>query len=136
MPTFNRILLLGHLGDDPEVRPTGSGRTLTKLRLATNHRWRDDRDEWQEETDWHSVVLFGPAAERVQRRARKGDLVLVEGRLRMRIWKADDGSRRQSPEVQARRVQVLGRFLPTAGLEEGAGQRGADGPAGDEDIPF
>ncbi len=131
MPSFNRITLLGHLGAEPESRPTSVGRVMTRLRLATNHSWRDDREEWKEETDWHRIVTFGPAAERVQQRAHKGDLLLVEGRLRMRTWKADDGSKRLSPEVVASRIQILGRLSSQDG-----GRATAPPDSLDEDVPF
>jgi len=131
MPSYNRITLLGHLGAEPESRPTSIGRAMTRLRLATNHSWRGEQDEWKEETDWHRIVTFGPAAERVQGRAHKGDLVLVEGRLRMRVWQADDGSKRTSPEVVASRVQVLGRVQSSEG-----GHPPTSTDSLDDDVPF
>ena len=131
MPSFNHITLLGHLGAEPEDRTTPSGRAMAHLRLATNHSWRDRNDEWQEETDWHRVVVFGPAAERLRGRASKGDLVLVDGRLRMDRWTMEDGTRRTTAEVRARSVRVLGRpRLATNETVPGGGGASAD------DIPF
>ncbi len=148
MPSFNHITLLGHLGGDPELRTTVNGRALTRMRLATTHSWRDDNNEWQEQTDWHTVVLFGPAAERVHGRAHKGDLLLVDGRMRMREWTTDDGLRRTTPEVRARRVRVLGRQqvvpgglgtdVSPAGLPAGAPPGPPQGQPStpEDDIPF
>ena len=142
MPTLNHITLLGHLGADPEARFTQSGKPIVRLRLATNRRWRNGSDEWQEETDWHNVVTFGDLAERTRQRVAKGDLVLVDGRLQHRTWKADDGTPRSRSEVVARTVQALGRRLQAGASVDGAGDADS-GPAqgdgsgsGDDDVPF
>ena len=132
MSSYNRVVLMGHVGGAPDVRVTTAGRPLVKFGLATNRAWKGPDDAWREETDWHKIVVFNPLADRLQGRIARGDLVFVEGRLRRRTWKGDDGSPRSTTEVVADRVRVLGRLMPRNGASEPV-----DGPASvDADIPF
>jgi len=138
MPSFNRTILLGHLGHDPEVRHTQKGQAVTNFRIATTRRWKDAAGERKESTEWHRVVLFGKQAEIFGDRAVKGALIQVEGSLQTRDWTDRDGNKRFTTEVIARLVQVLGkREQPVAeppASEEPPAPQEAEVP--EDDIPF
>jgi single-strand DNA-binding protein len=142
---------MGHIGNEPDVRFTAAGRPVVKISVATNHSFKTADNEWKEETDWHKIVVFGPAADRLRDRLTKGDLVLVEGRLKRNKWKAEDGTDRSTIEVVARMVRVLGRLARSEGPMEplfdeqegangGSPSFGADPGRGagskEADIPF
>ncbi|ELY7525865.1 single-stranded DNA-binding protein [Cronobacter sakazakii] len=96
----NRVILLGHLGQDPEVRYMPNGGAVTTLRLATSESWRDKQTgEMKEVTEWHSVVLYGKLAEVAGEYLRKGSQVYIEGQLRTRKWQDQSGQDRYSTEV-------------------------------------
>jgi len=125
----NKVILVGHLGADPDMRHTQGGAGVCELRVATNETWNDKAGQRQERTEWHRVVVWGKLAELCSKFLSKGRLVYVEGRLRTRSWDDKDGNKRYSTEVIASDVQFLG------GREGGAG-RGArdDGPPPDADF--
>ncbi|ELY2714513.1 single-stranded DNA-binding protein [Cronobacter sakazakii] len=96
----NRVILLGHLGQDPEVRYMPNGGAVTSLRLATSESWRDKQTgEMKEVTEWHSVVLYGKLAEVAGEYLRKGSQIYIEGQLRTRKWQDQIGQDRYSTEV-------------------------------------
>jgi single-strand DNA-binding protein len=139
MPSFNRVILLGHLGHEPEVRHTQKGQAVTNFRIATTRRWKDATSgERKESTEWHRIVLFGKQAEVFGDRAVKGALIQVEGSLQTREWTDRDGNKRYTTEVSARLVQVLGkREQPVAeppAAEEPPAPQEAEVP--EDDIPF
>jgi single-strand DNA-binding protein len=101
---------MGHVGGLPDARTTAKGTSLLKLSVATNRNIKLGDNEWREETDWHNVVLFGPLAERQGERIRKGDLVLVEGRMHQSKWTNEKGEPRSKVEVIGQLVRVLGRL--------------------------
>lgn len=104
----NKVILIGNLGQDPEVRYTPSGNPVGNLRLATTDSWMDRQSgQRQERTEWHSVVLFNKLAEIAQQYVRKGSKVYIEGRLQTRKWKAQDGQDRYSTEIVANDMQML-----------------------------
>ncbi len=110
MPSFNRVILLGHLGHEPEVRRTQKGLAVTNFRIATTRYWKDAASaERREATGWHRIVLFGEQAESFGDRAVKGAVVLVEGSLQTREWTDREGNKRHTTEILARLVQVLGK---------------------------
>ena len=84
--SLNKCMIIGNLGRDPEMRYTPSGQAVTQFTVATNRRWRDQQGEWQEETEWFRVVVWGQQAERAAERLRKGNKVYVEGRIQTRQW--------------------------------------------------
>lgn len=106
--TVNKVILIGNLGQDPELRSTGSGTPVLNLRIATSARVRDGQGGWQDQTEWHSVVVFGRTAENVARFKRKGDSVYIEGRLQTRKWQDRTGQDKWSTEVVANDVRFLG----------------------------
>ena len=139
---YQRIILAGNLGGDPEMRYLPSGQAVTNFSLATNRRWNDPQTGQQrDETVWWRVSVFGPQAEACNQYLQKGRQALVEGRVRPdergnpRIWTAQDGTARASFEVTAERVQFLGGRAETGG----PGFQGPEADAGDveaDEIPF
>lgn len=130
---FNQVKFIGNLGRDPEMRYLPSGKAVTDISVACNREWTNDAGEKVKETTWYRVSVFGKQAESVNQYKHKGDLVLVEGRLRPdmetggpRIWTGNDGAPRASYEVIANRVV----FLPSSG---GNGDSYTPPPVEDED---
>lgn len=107
MAGFNRVLLIGNLGKDPEVRHTQSGATIGNLRLGVTER-RKEGDEYKDHTEWVTVVCFGKTAENAQKYLQKGRQVFIEGRLQTRTWEDKTGQTRYSTEVVASLVQFIG----------------------------
>jgi single-strand DNA-binding protein len=99
--SLNRCTIIGNLGADPELKYTTSGQGVANFGVATNRRWKDKHDEWQEETEWFRVVLWGDAAERAADQLRKGHRVYVEGRMQTRSWEDRDGGKRYTTELIA-----------------------------------
>jgi single-strand DNA-binding protein len=123
----NKVILVGHLGADPEMRYTQGGAGVCELRVATNETWNDKNGQRQERTEWHRVVVWGKLAELCSKFLSKGRLVYVEGRLRTRSWDDKDGNKRYTTEVIASDVQFLG------GRDGGAGRGARDeGPSPDD----
>ena len=113
--TLNKMMIIGNLGADPELRYTPSGKAVAELRVAVNDRSRGPDGEWQEETQWFRVELWDQAAERAAERLRKGHKVFAEGALRAREWEGKDGQKRTSLEIRFARVQSLERRDPSEG---------------------
>jgi single-strand DNA-binding protein len=113
--TLNKMMIIGNLGADPELRYTPSGKAVAELRVAVNDRSRGPDGEWQEETQWFRVELWEQAAERAAERLRKGHKVFAEGALRAREWEGKDGQKRTSLEIRFARVQSLERRDPSEG---------------------
>ncbi|WP_273445421.1 single-stranded DNA-binding protein [Neolewinella agarilytica] len=103
----NKITLVGRLGADPEVRTLESGAMVAKFGLATSESYRDKSGEWQEQTEWHDVVLWRGLAERAQEYLKKGSLVYLEGKLTHRKWQDKDGNPRKTTEVVANYFRML-----------------------------
>ncbi|HEX3836559.1 MAG TPA: single-stranded DNA-binding protein [Steroidobacteraceae bacterium] len=119
---INKVILIGHLGQDPEVRALPSGSSIANLRIATTESWKDKQSgEFKEQTEWHTVVLFGRTAEVAAEYLKKGSQVFIEGRLRTRKWQDKTGNDRYSTEIVGNDMQMLG------GRGQGGGQAGGDG---------
>lgn len=121
----NKVILLGNLGRDPEVRYTQSGSAVANFSLATTRAYKSG-EEWKEETEWHNIVVFGRVAERCGEYLQKGSQVYIEGRLQTRKWEDKEGNSRSTTEVVANEVQFLGRTKGAGG--EGGGFGGPRGP--------
>lgn len=154
--SVNKVIILGHLGRDPEVRYMQSGSPVASLNVATSRRWKDKRSgEMQEETEWHRISVFGPQAEHCGNYLAKGRQVYVEGRLRTRSYDDKDGNKRYATEIIADVVQFIGGRgdgeqrggegrQRDRGASHGGGYGGSDDfdpgdyspSAGDDDIPF
>ena len=137
---FQKIIFVGNLGRDPEMRYTPSGQAVCNLSVATNRTWSRDGEQ-QKETTWFRVTVWGRQAETVQQYLRKGRSVLVEGRLNPdengnpRIWTSNDGQPRASYEVTAQTIRFLGGRGDEAGLEADDAFA-AGGPQSEDEIPF
>jgi single-strand DNA-binding protein len=105
---LNRVLLIGHLGRDPETRFTPGGRPVTTFTLATGRVWRSADGERHDETEWFHIVAWGSLAEICQQHLRRGHRVYIEGRLQTRRWEDPEGAKHQSVEVVAREMIMLG----------------------------
>ncbi|HEY7099404.1 MAG TPA: single-stranded DNA-binding protein [Terriglobales bacterium] len=150
--SVNKVILLGNLGKDPEVKYTPGGTPVAKITLATNERYKDKEGNWQDRTEWHNVVLWQRLAEIAGEYLKKGGKVYIEGRLQTRSW--DDkntGQKKYATEVVASDLVLLGGRGEAGSGGEGY-SRGASGnnfdqrtpepehatssPISDEDIPF
>ena len=120
----NKVILIGRLGRDPELRYTQGGQPVANFTLATNERWRGKDGNSQERTEWHRIVVWAKTAENCAQYLQKGRQVYVEGRLQTREWEDKEGNKRQTTEVVALTVQFLGGRGEGAG--EGAGNRPSD----------
>ena len=106
---INKVILIGNLGNDPDVRYTASGAAVANISLATAESWKDrETGEQQERTEWHRIVFFGRLAEIVSEYLRKGSQIYVEGRLQTRKWQDKDGNDRYTTEIVANEMQMLG----------------------------
>ena len=152
----NKVILIGHLGADPETRAMPSGMQVANLRLATTESWKDKASgEQQERTEWHNVALFGRLGEVAAEYLRKGSQVYIEGRLRTRKWQDKEGRDRYTTEIVGSEMQMLGgrggasaggggysdtpsRTEPAEATLGGASGSGASAPREDfdDDIPF
>ncbi len=140
MASVNKVILIGNLGRDPELRYTASGQGVANFTLATNERWRDKDGNNQERTEWHRIVVWGKTAENCAQYLQKGRSVYVEGRLQTREWEDKEGNKRQTTEIVAQNVTFLGS---RDGARSGAapappsGSPAASGsPPDGDDIPF
>ncbi len=147
MASVNKVILVGNLGRDPELRYIPSGQAVANFTLATNDRWRDKEGNNQERTEWHRIVVWGKSAENCAQYLQKGRSVYIEGRLQTREWEDKDGNKRQTTETIAQTVQFLGgRGGAGGGADSGGGPAGDIGSSGSgggqppgpssDDVPF
>ena len=151
---INKVILVGNLGKDPEVRYSPSGQAVANATLATSESWKDkNTGEKQERTEWHRIVFFGRLAEIAGEYLKKGAQIYVEGRLQTRKWQDKEGQDRYTTEIVANEMQMLGsrsgagapadnsfnQDVPANESQSGGGRAPAKAPAGadfDDDIPF
>lgn len=150
MSGVNKVILVGNLGANPEMRFTQGGQAVANLRLATTEKWKDRNGQPQETTEWHRVVLFGKLAELAGQYLTKGRQVYIEGRIRTQKWQDKQGQTRYTTEIMGQTMQFLG-----GGRGAGSGPGGPDpeshaeatipaddsmpadfGGGPDDDIPF
>ena len=137
---LNKVMIIGHLGRDPEMRYTPSGRPVTTFSVATTRSWNTAEGERREETEWFNVVAWGSLAEICNQHLRKGQQVYIEGRLQTKDWEDRDGNKRKTTEIVATSMQMLG----SAGEHVRAEGRDAEPPVSDDapntvtedDVPF
>lgn len=139
--SINKVILVGNVGNDPEVRYTASGTPVAKFSLATNERFKDRNDQWQDRTEWHSIVAWQRLAEIVGEYVRKGTRVYVEGKLQTASWQdRQSGEKKYRTEIVARDLVLLGsRENGQNAAAQAAGQESDTEPAPavvDDDIPF
>jgi single-strand DNA-binding protein len=148
MGSVNKVILVGNLGRDAELRYTPGGAAVATLNMATTEVWNDKSGQRQEKTEWHRVVLWGKTAESLSEYLTKGKQIYVEGRLQTRQWDDKDGNKRYTTEIRSDRVVLLGggggRGGPSSGPRDsgpefaGAAPSSPEGsaPLTDDDIPF
>jgi single-strand DNA-binding protein len=144
MSGVNKVILVGNLGANPELRYTQGQQAVANLRIATTERWTDKGGQRQEATEWHRVVVWGKQAEIVGQYLTKGRQVYVEGRIRTRQWQDQSGQKRYTTEIVAQNVQMLGGRGERAPDQDEAAQTvpaddapiSGDFGGGDDDIPF
>ena len=133
MASVNKVIILGNLGRDPEVRYTPNGAAVCNLRIATTRNWKSrDSGERQEETEWHSVVLYDRQAEIAGEYLKKGRPVYIEGRLKTRKWQDKEGQDRYTTEIVADSMQLLGG---RDGGDSGGGGGGDEGYSREAPAP-
>lgn len=106
--SVNKVILLGRLGQDPELRYISSGAAVCNFSLATNEVWVDKNGQKQEKTEWHRIVIWGKQAEHCNQYLRKGSQVFIDGKIQTRQWEDQNGQKRYTTEVNANNVQFLG----------------------------
>jgi single-strand DNA-binding protein len=152
MAGVNKVIIVGNLGRDPEVKYTQSNVPVANFTVATTESWKDKNSgEWQEKTEWHRIVAWRHLAERAERYLRKGKQVYIEGKIETRKWTGQDGQDRYTTEIIAQQLMLLGRRDEGEGgggnYRSGGGGGGGgdfspppmDGPSGpdvDDDLPF
>lgn len=139
---INKVILVGRLGKDPEIKSTPNGTTVTKFSLATDEKFTDRNGEKQERTEWHNVVVWGKLAEICGQYLKKGKLVFIEGAIRTDSWDdKETGQKKYRTEIIAREMKMLDRKGDDEGSYGGGSRRpvavgaSSDG-AEDEDVPF
>jgi single-strand DNA-binding protein len=146
MGSVNKVILVGNLGRDAELRYTPGGAAVATLNLATTEVWNDKGGQRQEKTEWHRIVLWGKQAESLQEYLTKGKQIYVEGRLQTRQWDDKDGNKRYTTEIKADRITLLGGGSGSgrgasmdrggAAMSHGGGDEPPMEPITDDDIPF
>jgi single-strand DNA-binding protein len=133
MRGVNKVILIGNLGRDPELRYLPSGQAVAKFTLATGMKWKDKDGQLQERTDWHNIVAFGRQGEVCNEYLKKGSPVYVEGRIQTRSWEDKDGNKKYMTEIIAQSVNMLGR---KGEPEQEVPEEVAETKTEDEDLPF
>lgn len=144
MSSLNKVMLIGRLGKDPEVRYTQNGTPVATFSLATSEKWKDNGGNPQEKTNWHNIVLWNKLAEVAKRFLSKGALIYLEGKLTTRKWQDQSGANRYTTEVVCNKMVMLGGKRNgeaeegSAEISEAVEPAGSSEPAGidDSDIPF
>lgn len=140
----NKVILIGNLGSDPELRHTQSGQAVCEFRLATNEAWTDKQGQRQERTEWHRIIVWGKHGEACAKYLAKGRMAYVEGKLQTRSWEDKEGIKRYTTEVIAQSVQFLGggngqqarRDEEDDGRDWNRSDQGGASNHPDDDIPF
>jgi single-strand DNA-binding protein len=149
MGSVNKVILVGNLGRDAELRYTPGGAAVATINMATTEVWNDKGGQRQEKTEWHRVVLWGKSAESLTEYLTKGKQIYVEGRLQTRQWDDKDGNKRYTTEIRGDKIVLLGGGGGGRGAGAGSASRSDDGmgshapspdgpdqPLTDDDIPF
>lgn len=124
--SVNKVILIGRLGQNPELRYTPSGAAVANFSIATNETWNDKNGQKQERTDWHRIVAWGKQAELCNQYLQKGRQVYIEGSLQTRQWQDQQGQTRYTTEVKANTIQFLGGAGREAGASSGAEYAGGN----------
>lgn len=130
MSSINKVILVGNVGKDPEVRDFGDGQKVVRLSLATSERWKDKSGQRQEKTEWHNVSIYGALADIAERYVTKGSRLYLEGKLQTRKYQAKDGSDRYATDI------VLRGYGADMVMLSGQGRSDVTEPELDDAIPF
>ena len=140
MASLNKVMLIGNLGKDPEVRYTPSGQAVASFNLATSEKFKNKNGEWEERTEWHRITLWARLAEIAGEYLSKGKTVYIEGRLQTRKWQDNSGNDRYTTEIVGEKMQMLSPKGERRGgdvtSESTAGGGYEEPPFQDDDIPF
>ena len=141
MASLNKVMLIGNLGKDPEVRYTPAGVAVASFNLATGERFKNKNGEWEERTEWHRVTLWSKLAEIAGEYLAKGKTVYIEGRLQTRKWQDNSGNERYTTEIVGEKMQMLSPKGETrrggdTSSEPVSGGGYEEPPFQDDDIPF
>ena len=138
--SVNKVVLIGHLGGDPETRFTPSGAAVANFNLATNESWKDANGDIQDKTEWHRCVMFGKSAELAGNLLKKGQLVFTEGKLQTRNWEDKDGVKRYTTEVVCEMFTMLGRKMDNENNQSSGSfsspEQKIEDKSDDDDLPF
>ena len=134
--SLNRVVLVGRVGRDPEITHIPNlDRAVAKFSIATSEGYMDREKQWQEKTEWHNIVAWGPLAQKAERSVAKGAMVLVEGKLRTRKWQDKNGQDRRTTEVEVENLVVLDRADKGASFSGDNRSANAYGGQGQGDFP-
>lgn len=136
MAGVNKVILVGNLGKDPELRYTPSGQAVATFSLATNRKWKDKEGQAQDQTEWHNIVTWGRQAEIAKEYLKKGSPLYLEGRIQYRSYNDRDGNKRYVTEIVAQNLQMLGRKGAEGAAEAPEEVEMEAPPASEDDIPF
>ena len=142
MSGVNKVILVGNLGRDPEVRFTKSGQAVASFSLATSEKWTGKDGNKEEKTEWHRVVAWGKLGEICGEYLSKGKQVYIEGRIQTREWEDNDGNKKQTTEIVANNMTMLGQVGSGSGSQSSSGSQESQGASSgtedfeDDDIPF
>jgi single-strand DNA-binding protein len=139
MASVNKVILIGNLGRDPEVRYTPSGTAVANFSLATTENWKNKDGEKQSHTEWHRIVAWRRLGEICGEYLSKGKQVYIEGRIRTNEWEDQDGNKRRTTEIEALNMQMLGSRTsdePLSDERSGPGPEKTSGGPTEDDIPF
>ena len=134
---LNKVLIIGNLGADPEIKYTQAGSPVANLSVATSERWKDkNTGEQKEQVEWHRVVIFGRLAEIAEQYLKKGSKIFVEGKLQTRSWEDDKGEKKYTTEVIARELTMLGSKSSSNDTGAAPQMDEQKPPPIDDEIPF
>ena len=133
---INKVILIGNLGRDPEIRHLESGAVVGRFSVATNENYKDKNDEWQTVTEWHEVVVWRALATRAEQSLKKGIQVYVEGKLRTRKWQDQEGKDRYSTEIVANLFRILERKDRTEGFSGSSNFPESEEPPGSKSVNY
>ena len=138
MASVNKVILIGNLGADPEIRYTPSGTAVANFSLATHEQWTNKNGEKEERTEWHRIVAWGRLGEICGEYLHKGRQVYIEGRLQTRTWEDRDGNKRYTTEINAQAMQMLGSPRREGDTQPPEDRYPSEEPISvpDDDIPF
>jgi len=131
----NKVILIGNLGKDPEIRHLENNRQVASFSLATNENYQDKDGNWQTITEWHNIVMWGPMAARAEARLKKGMQIFLEGKLTTRKWTDSEGKDRYTTEIYAQTFRMLGKREDEMISRPDSGHTAASGHSGPEAFP-